>query len=757
MIQAIQLNPLYATGKRIQAPQQPSVVSSRGPDFGLSTRREWLRQMGTLGVLGSLGFLSTPALLQAQQPVASRVINTTGVITDRERRYYQQFMDFFKHLEGIQDNPQHKANEEARLRQSWDTLKTSVKAGDKADRKVLDAIWAELMVQEITQPSWHAVRFDYAKFNDLRNDWSRGQLNQDGFNKAVQVRALKGLLCYYYESGFTNELVPDPQRLYEPVSKLMDGTNDVDMIRYGNALLLQCFPKFKPEHQAKLVTQQWKDFWDEPDGAKKATTLRNLWFMQADAPRLETWAEQKTAVEKHLKRWADDEKPPETNVKYAIVMASLMNYGQLAEKLTPLLKVTLSDPQSSFGAAPVIQEAVAWALGRDSSTAAVDHLVQLVEHLKVDEKAREYAMFSLDALGRDGKTDAVKQRAKAALMQWTLALSTARAAEPSSEASKPPAWMTPDAQDALGRVWEKWQDKLNEQDYFINQWLPAKADQEAYRKSRDSYVSGHTTLSVARQNMVDRALLPYRHHLDGIVGRGGKHKVITGAITEDANYQHLLAVRDHDGRIYDTIKGIASNQLGVLTNQDRITPGGYNTFAHEFIHHLEETVLNPTLGLSNTIQGLYQTAVRESRVMNYYSTYNKHEYLAECGEALERPYSPHYYLFYGLFNNGYDSGLDSIRSKLKRLDPKAYALLDGVRRAPSVSVPKNTERIRSVFTRGPIREKFMASADPRLGDRALPRRYELSAELLQPGLTSADRMIARRTNPFADRQGCLMA
>lgn len=480
MLQAIQLGHVPVIAKKTAAIK---IQDAELPRFTGSTRRDWLRQMGTLAVLGSLGFLPATGLVQAQQPLASRTINTTGTITDRERRYYQQFIDFFRHLEGIQNNPSFKANEEARLRQSWDTLKTSVKAGDKADRKVLDAVWAELMMQEITQPSLHAVRFDYAKFNDLKNQWANGQITQDGFNKAVQVRALKGLLCYYYESGFTNELLPDPQRLFTPVSELMASTSDVDMIRYGSALLLQCFPKFKAEDQAVLVNQQWENFWKEPDGAKKATTLRNLWFMRADAPSLTVWATQKEAVEAEFKRWASDDKAPQSTIKYAIVLAGLMDYGQLAEKLTPLLKVDFADPKSTYKASALTQQAVAWALGRDSSVGSVDRLMAMVEHPTTDEKAREYAMFSLDALGREGKTDAVKQRAKTALMNWTLTLAASQAPSASEADKILPPWMTPVSQDGFVRVWEKWQDKLDEPDYFIKQWLPKEADQTAYRKS----------------------------------------------------------------------------------------------------------------------------------------------------------------------------------------------------------------------------------------------------------------------------------
>jgi hypothetical protein len=225
-----------------------------------------------------------------------------------------------------------------------------------------------------------------------------------------------------------------------------------------------------------------------------------------------------------------------------------------------------------------------------------------------------------------------------------------------------------------------------EVDYYLNKLLATEKEREEYRNMRSQYIQGWDLLDVAQKNMVDRTLIVYRQYLPQVLKKGGRHVFVKKHVTEAKGYHSEVGFRNRDGRLRDSIEGTSSSWGGAVSALTRIQPGDENVFAHELHHHLMHMVWIHQ-GKSDGFMNLF----RQKHFIDDYASTNVDEYMAESGEALDSLYKNHHFLFHSLFENGYGSGADNNRSKLKRVDPAVFDYLKRFRSIPLV-VARQTEK-----------------------------------------------------------------
>lgn len=579
-------------------------------------------------------------------PAAQKKERLSYTLTENEKTRYNNVESWFPYLESLPANSFERAQGLARLQGYWNDLRTEAVAGNKGPRKILHALWVNRMIEEIRNPNPNMVRFDYKKYDTLVGQLNMAQITRQTFNRKIQENALVGLYCYYRDKGEDNELTQDTRRLFDPVMKLMENDSDNDIQQWGGYLMNQLFPTFTEAQQQQYLKRATSLFTKAAPGPEKLAAMRSINWLYASSYKLPIWQEFIPQVRQNLAKAEEAGQP-----KYEIIMLGLM---QDPEATANFEKWAVSTSQ------PETQQAVAWSLGRIRSPKGLKLLNTMIESKAFNPLAREMAILSLAEYNKD-YTDQVTR---------TLSSLSAKDSKLGEEA------VPVTLREAAVAMQEKLHNKAaTEADYYINKFLKTDADKKEFRSLRDQYVTGMEHLSLAQKNMVDRSLLPYRHFLQEIINRGGKHLINVGGVGETDSYKRYIGVRNDDGRITDLIQGMSSDWGGAITAAVRITPNGNNTFAHEFTHHVHQLILNNRAGFPDRIVELYKNAMKEKRVLDDYGATNEYEYLAQGGEAMDGLYKDHYYYFTSVFNRGYDTGSDNTRSKLKRQDPQLYDFL----------------------------------------------------------------------------------
>ncbi len=604
----------------------------------------WLTM--ALGALGgsTITPLQATAVAQAVQDTKTK----PPTLTDANRKRYKNIESWFPYLESLPVNSHKRRQGLAKLQGYWNSLRNDAINGDVGARVVLDGLWVNRMFDEVAHPNPNAIHFNDDQFNTLANQFKNGKLSREDFNTHVQKRALHGLFCYYKNNPIHNELTQNPQRFFQPVLKLLAKNLDEDIQKWGRAFLATCFTSFSPQQQTQLLQTVAETFLTSKPGPQKLSALRTLHSMYVENKTLPFWDTFIPQVKNQLKNIDITLK---TNLQedptYPIVILGALKDTEL---------VTLVEPMLNPDTAPETQRAIAWALGSVKSPKGLKHLTQIIENNEFHPLTREMGLLSLSEYNPDYPEQVLK----------TLThYSQANAATTSQN-------MIEAAQAMIEKLENK---SESEPDFFIHKLLKTDSEKEKYRSLRDQYVVGREKLNTAQKNMIDQFLLPYRDFLPEIIRQRGKHQIITGTVTDLPQYKNLMGIRIADGRLKQCIPGMSSRYRGSTTSKSQIVPNSNNTFAHETTHHIHELVLNNRSGVPAKIVNIYQNALKEKRIMDYYGATNDHEYLAQAGEAIVTPHKNHSQLYEGLFNNGYDTGHDNTQSKLKRMDPKLYEFL----------------------------------------------------------------------------------
>ncbi len=125
--------------------------------------------------------------------------------------------------------------------------------------------------------------------------------------------------------------------------------------------------------------------------------------------------------------------------------------------------------------------------------------------------------------------------------------------------------------------------------------------------------------------------------------------------------------------MWDDVSGVSSTG-GAVTSAQVLYPGRFNTFAHEFMHHLHQMVLNNQNGKTQQIVNLF----KQGNALDYYAAGDEYEYLGQGGEAYNARFKDHAILYALIFNKGYESTDSHIRSQLKRQDSDLYDFINAI-------------------------------------------------------------------------------
>jgi tetratricopeptide (TPR) repeat protein len=144
----------------------------------------------------------------------------------------------------------------------------------------------------------------------------------------------------------------------------------------------------------------------------------------------------------------------------------------------------------------------------------------------------------------------------------------------------------------------------------------------------------YKSLSRRQQVVIDRAVEPLAFFLPELARKGAKHYLIAfdERATDIRGVDSIENERTTDGRYYASIRGVGGRiTVSGLEYIGLAARAGFNTIAHEFAHQVHMTAMDK--GLVKTIRRLYETAVRENRVLDYYAATDEYEYFAQGYEA----------------------------------------------------------------------------------------------------------------------------
>lgn len=141
-------------------------------------------------------------------------------------------------------------------------------------------------------------------------------------------------------------------------------------------------------------------------------------------------------------------------------------------------------------------------------------------------------------------------------------------------------------------------------------------------------------LSRSEQQVIEQAVAPLAGFIKELRRKGAKHYLlaIDRKLSDVFGYESLENRMTFDGRYYASVRGVG----GLVTVSgveylDVAMRGGFNTIAHEFAHQVHTSAL-PT-DITDRIKRLYQRALKDGRVLDYYAASNEWEYFAQGYEA----------------------------------------------------------------------------------------------------------------------------
>lgn len=555
---------------------------------------------------------------------------------------YKRICDLVHKAESLPASSSERSRAVSSARGQWGTLRQDAKNGDRGALLAMHGVWLELMHGELVAPGRNLVRFDYSGFDEVLRTNSGDDLKAE-----ITWRALLGIRNYYLrDMSRTNPLVQDRHRFFEPTMEALEKYPDHPKVqKWGSRLLMQIYSTLSSEEQGRVADRLINNYWNDTDGgAQKLFALNYFASLRRLNPDLPAWPKLSEDLKTHLQSTTNVEE-----LKFHICALSLLEDGELPELMKPYLQ-TEQNAEA--------QRAAAWALGHSRSEKGFELLKEAVANEALSPAAREMAVYSVwEYRGK------LPEEVKSLLEQWRT--------------HEEAGWK--DVHRAASLMLERDNNLgLTKPDYYIQKHLPAD-QHDRYRTLRKQYIPGFETarLNVVQRNIVDRALIPYLDSMREIVGGGGQHVLITsGTITQVPEQQHLIGLRNIDGRMWDTIQGVHSNGTAVTPAYD-LVDGFNSTFAHEFMHHIHAQALDRTQ--SSRVSSLFRHASQAGAVLNDYAALNEHEYLAEVNSAFDAQYVNHDELLFRMFNEGYDSGRGHTRSQLKERDADAHRFIDEVR------------------------------------------------------------------------------
>lgn len=144
----------------------------------------------------------------------------------------------------------------------------------------------------------------------------------------------------------------------------------------------------------------------------------------------------------------------------------------------------------------------------------------------------------------------------------------------------------------------------------------------------------YNSLTRAEKQVIEQAVAPLAHFIPELRKKGAKHLLlpVDKKLSDIIGYESLENRMTFDGRYYASVRGVG----GLVTVSgveylDVAMRGGFNTIAHEFAHQVHTTALSNEM--TDRIKKLYQRALKDGKVLDYYAASNEWEYFAQGYEA----------------------------------------------------------------------------------------------------------------------------
>jgi hypothetical protein len=528
------------------------------------------------------------------------------------------------------------------LQSNWNQLLNDAQMERGAAKTILYKLFEDQLQDEIENPSPQLIRFDYVNHDERIGQYKQGKLSLEKLKTEIRWRGLEGL-ANHLGSLNSQSLNDHTKRFYPLVKKMIDTEKNDQIQKWAQSTLQYMFPGMSGTQQQETINRFQAMFLETPDSPTKLFAMKGLATMRMQSSFQAAWAGVIKQVENALSQTVNDAKtdPKKANdLPYYVTFLGMVQSPDVASHITPLLTPTTS---------PQMQTAMAWSLGRSPQIQNVALLESILNNGKYNPVAREMALNSLNAI-----RSVEPQRIDGLIKDYSV--DRPMIDDTVEEAARSMLAMQQDESRTVA-------------DYYINTLLPNEVERREYKQLRSQYVKGLEKLNLAQLNFIDRALIPYREFLPTIIAKQGKHEIIKGSVTESPSYKYLIGHRIQDGRMWDDVSGVSSTG-GAVTSAQVLYPGRFNTFAHEFMHHLHQMVLNPQ-GKGRTIENLF----KQGKALDYYAAGDEYEYFGQGGEAYNARFKDHAILYAIIFNNGFESTDSHTRSQLNRQDNDLYSFI----------------------------------------------------------------------------------
>jgi tetratricopeptide (TPR) repeat protein len=144
----------------------------------------------------------------------------------------------------------------------------------------------------------------------------------------------------------------------------------------------------------------------------------------------------------------------------------------------------------------------------------------------------------------------------------------------------------------------------------------------------------YKALSNAEKQVIEQAVAPFSMFIKDLKRKSAKHYLLSidKKLSEVSGYESLDNRMTFDGRFYASVRGVGGLvAVSGVEYLDAAMRGGFNTIAHEFAHQVHTSALSTEI--CERIKKLYQRAVKNDRVLDYYAASNEWEYFAQGYEA----------------------------------------------------------------------------------------------------------------------------
>jgi tetratricopeptide (TPR) repeat protein len=187
----------------------------------------------------------------------------------------------------------------------------------------------------------------------------------------------------------------------------------------------------------------------------------------------------------------------------------------------------------------------------------------------------------------------------------------------------------------------------------------------------DDIFPDYSLLTKRQQTVINRVVAPLAQFLPRLLSAGARHHLLAfdQRLSDSPEIRKVNQKKTFDGRYYASVRGIGGRvTVSGIEYLEMAASGGVNIIAHEFAHQVHITALGPDDVM--LVRSLYEQALKDDRVLDFYAAADEYEYFAQGYEA---------YISISKRPAASVTARHTNRELLER-DPQLYALFDRLAR-----------------------------------------------------------------------------